>query len=396
MTIFGVCPPLLFLLLWAAYLSLAAVCGDFLGFQWDILLLETGFLTIFVVQPTKLYKPASAADPPVVVLWMIRWLLFRLMFSSGMVKLLSGDPTWHHLTALQFHYETQPLPTWIGWYMHLLPNSVHEISALFVFVAELAAPFLIFTPRRYRMIGMWILVSLQVLILLTGNYCFFNLLTILLCLSLIEDSSWPTAIRRKIPSLGREETGLHWPRPLLYPIMAIIFLLSLLQLGVTAGIRNWPTSALIVLRAAEPFESVNRYGLFAVMTTSRPEIIIQGSNDGKEWRDYEFKYKPGDLKRAPGFVAPYQPRLDWQMWFAALGTYQENEWFIPFCERLLNGSPEVLGLMQTNPFSSHPPAFIRAVIYDYHFTDYTTKKTRGMWWRRDHEREYMPAISLQQ
>lgn len=424
-------PALCLFLLWLIYLSLTTVCGVFLGFQWDALLLETGLLAIFLA-PLKLFSwPATAAAPSRTVLWLLRWLLFRLMFESGAVKLLSGDATWRKLTALNFHYETQPLPTWIAWYAHQLPAGIQTACVFIMFVIELVAPFLILAPRRLRFVGCWLLILLQVVILLTGNYCFFNLLTIALCLLLLDDAllaglvpaRWrdrfvPQQTRFFTDKTAQPESGSNgkalaeikvppaslsaptarrrgWPGWIIAPLTAVIMLVTLTQLfGILLGSRSWPESLIALDVWISPFRSVNSYGLFAVMTTTRREIIIEGSNDGQNWLPYEFKYKPGDPRRRPQFVAPHQPRLDWQMWFAALGNYQENPWLVDFCARLLQGSPEVLGLMGRNPFPDAPPRYIRGMLYIYHFSNFQERRTQGIWWRRELVGEYLPVISL--
>lgn len=414
--------PCLFLL-WLIYLSLSTICREFLGFQWDILLLETGFLAIFFAPFTLLpgwMRPAHrsaralcpvrvASCPVRVALWLLRWLLFCLMFQSGCIKLLSGDPTWRNLTALTFHYETQPLPTWIGWYAHQLPVWFQKASTALMFAIELAVPFLIFAPRRPRFFACATLIALQIFILLTGNYCFFNLLTIILCFTLLDDAALRNFVPRKLQSFifpqpstpdTRAPSSLHTALALLRKITSValvcVFLgTSLLQFSSMFRLRlPWPAPIIAAHEWLSPFRTFSSYGLFAVMTTSRPEIIVEGSNDGVTWLEYEFKYKPGDPKRRPQFVAPHQPRLDWQMWFAALSDYRHNPWFINFCLRLLQGSPEVLGLLERNPFPNAPPRYIRAVVYDYHFTDFATRRKTGAWWRRERAGDYLPAISL--
>jgi lipase maturation factor 1 len=414
--VFGVAPAPCLFLLWLIYLSLATVCREFLGFQWDNLLLETGFLTIFLA-PLQLWPRMSRAAPPSrLVLWLLRLLLFKLMFQSGCVKLLSHDAAWRNLTALTFHYETQPLPTWIGWYAHQLPVWAQKASAATMFGIELFVPFLIFAPRRLRHLACLVLVGFQGLIFLTGNYCFFNLLTVALCLLLLDDAALKAflparladslfpggrASSRAQASSGngaREDArrpGWRWPVQVTFPVAAIAVVTSLMQFTIMfrAPI-PWPGPLLAVYGWIGPFRSFNSYGLFAVMTTSRPEIIIEGSDDGLIWRAYEFKYKPGDIKRRPGFVEPHQPRLDWQMWFAALGTYRQNPWLANLCVRLLQGSPPVLALLERNPFPDAPPHYIRAVVYDYHFTDFATRHKTGAWWRRQEQGAYLPALSL--
>jgi predicted DCC family thiol-disulfide oxidoreductase YuxK len=372
------------ILLFILYLSFVSVGQDFLSFQWDALLLETGFLAIFLDSSTA------------ISIWLFRWLLFRLMFSSGAVKLLSGDPAWHNLTALDYHFETQPLPTIFGWLMAQLPEWFHQLSAVITFFIELIVPFLIFAPRHLRFFAAASIVFLQVLIFLTGNYTFFNLLTIALCLFLLDDA----ALRRLVPRRWADRfTRPDRPRS---PIGRRVLIGLAVILIVLSGFRFWggltgqlaePVDA--VLHALAPYRIFNSYGLFAVMTTSRLEISVEGSNDDQTWLPYEFNYKPGDLRRPPLWVQPHQPRLDWQLWFAALGNYQQNPWFVNFMVRLLQGSPPVLSLLGHNPFPDAPPKYVRAMLYAYHFTDWATLQVTGQWWRRDLIGVYLPPISLQ-
>jgi predicted DCC family thiol-disulfide oxidoreductase YuxK len=412
--ILGFAPAPCLFLLWLIYLSLVTVGQDFFGFQWDNLLLETGLLAIFLA-PLQLLpgwlkstggKHSSSSfflhnsSFSHVPIWLLRLLLFKLMFSSGCVKLLSGDPLWRHLTALTCHYQTQPLPTWIGWYAQQLPAWFQKFSCLGMFIIELGAPWLIFTPRCPRFLGCGAIAFLQVLILLTGNYTFFNWLTLALCLLLLDDFALARFIPRKWrPSVSFQPgaKSLRWPQPVLVVVAVILLSASSFRLAETLG---WQSSLLApcawVADKLAPLRTVNNYGLFAVMTPQRNEIIVEGSNDGVHWLPYEFKYKPGDVKRRPGFVAPFQPRLDWQMWFAALGSVDQNPWFQKFCWRLLQGSPEVLKLLANNPFPDHPPRFIRAELYNYRFTTIAERSATGAWWQRTLTGEYMPPVSLRQ
>ena len=422
----GLAPAPCLFLLWLIYLSLSVVCRDFLSFQWDTLLLETGFLAIFLA-PLQLWPRRATTPPPSrVALWLLRWLLFRLMFESGMVKLASGDPAWRHLTALTFHYETQPLPTWIGWYAHQLPAAVHRVCAVLMFAIELVVPFFILLPRRVRFLACALFVLLQAVILLTGNYCFFNFLAIALCLLLLDDAFLQKFLpvkffkkfsRRALPTAPPQETStlaaplenisvppapqpapaprkLRWSDWITVPLAAVILLVTVPEVLELVSPRPWPALNYLVYQWVSPFRSINSYGLFAVMTTERLEIIVEGSDDGLTWLPYEFKYKPGDPQRRPQFVAPHQPRLDWQMWFAALGTVRENRWFANFCVKLLEGSPPVLALLEKNPFPQKPPRHIRAQLYQYHFTTPAERRATGAWWRRDLKAEYIPSVSL--
>ena len=345
---------------WATYLSLSVVGQVFLEFQWDALLLEAGLLAIFLVSFRRLRFGAGLAASPI-VLWLLRWLLFRLMFSSGWVKLSSGDPSWRSLSALRFHYETQPLPPWTAWFMHRLPASFQTVSALFMFFVELLVPFLFFAPRRLRMFAFGVTVLFQALIAATGNYAFFNLLTVALAVLLVDDQSLPRRWGRSAETAA--PPACFWNRRLLVFVACITLFASTIEFAATLDrTLRLPESVVAVVRRLYALRSFNGYGLFMVMTTERPEIVVEGSEDGVEWRAYEFRWKPGDVARRPRFVAPHQPRLDWQMWFAALGGYEQNPWVRNLLARLLEGSRPVEGLLSRHPFPEHPQRYVRAVL----------------------------------
>ena len=396
--VLGIAPAPVLTALWALYLSLSLGGQVFFSFQWDTLLLETGFLAIWLAPLTT--WPLAERRAPVArpALWLLWWLLFRLMFESGVVKLSSGDPTWVNLSALRYHFETQPLPTWIGWHVHQLPATELWFAAACLFGIELVVPFLIFAGTWPRRAAFGALVMLQVVILATGNYCFFNLLAIALCVLLLDDGTWPERLRRFVTGAARQDPAgkpRRWPSGVLLPVSAVLFLLSLVPTTALLGMNlPWPGAMSAAYRWLQPFRSINSYGLFAVMTTERPEIIVEGTSDGTNWKPYEFRYKPGGLDRVPAFVAPHQPRLDWQMWFAALGTVEQNPWFLHFLESLLRGSPDVEALLETNPFPGGPPMAVRAIAYDYRFTNRELRAASGDWWRRENRREYCPAIEL--
>jgi hypothetical protein len=388
------------LVLWVFYLSLLWVCREFLGFQWDVLLLETGFLALFFAPWRPFSRLAAEAPPSRLVLWLFRWLLFRVIFASGVVKLTSGDAMWRGLTALNVHYETQPLPTWIGWYIHQLPQWIHKLSVAGMFLIELLVPFLIFTPRPFRQVACGAFVFLQLAIVASGNYCFFNLLILALCVLLLDDS----ALRRLCPARwrGRLQPVSSSVRPhrwrfrlLTAAAVPLVVLGCLVMTGLFVPRPMFPSLVVRFQRAVAPWCVVNSYGLFAVMTNPRHEIVVEGSNDGVRWQAYEFKWKPGATGRAPSWVAPHQPRLDWQMWFAALGNHQDNPWFTNFEVRLLQGAPEVLALLDQNPFPEKPPRYVRALLYEYHFTAVAARRDRGDWWRRELKGLYGPPVTLQ-
>jgi predicted DCC family thiol-disulfide oxidoreductase YuxK len=391
----GIAPLLALFGCWALYLSLNVVGQDFLWYQWDSLLLEAGSLALLLCPWRWISRPAGPL-PSRAGLWLERWLLFRLMFSSAVVKLTSGDQNWRNLTALQYHYQSQCLPTWVAWYAHHLPAAFHRLSAIGMFTIEGAMPFLVFAPRRIRFFGAGAIAFLQILILLTGNYGFFNWIVLALCVLSLDDAVWPAWLRG--PSVRSDAAVPRgaWPTWIVRPAAVALVLLSLVPL--LSAFRR-PISSLgpiaYVYGLVSPLRSINPYGLFAVMTTRRMEIVVEGSEDGVSWLPYEFKYKPGDLARRPPFVAPHQPRLDWQMWFAALSDYRREPWFLYFCQRLLEGSRPVLALLQTNPFPRAPPRFIRASFYEYRFSDPTTRRRSHAWWTRSYVGLYCPILTLE-
>ena len=394
---FDIAPALSAFAAWLLYLSFVSIGRDFLSFQWDSLLLEAGFLAIWLA-PLRL-RSSAADDPPAprLVRWLLWWLLFRLMFSSGVVKLSSHDPTWRNLTALTYHYETQPIPNPLSWYMHQLPTWWHRFETLLVFVFELVVPLGVFAPRRVRRATAWTLIAFQLLLIATGNYAFFNWLAVALCVPLLDDAAWPLRLWRRPPADQAARSARAWPQWLVAPMAVAIAVISIVPMVLIFRDDEAaaPIRPLVRLYAAvSPIRLVNGYGLFAMMTTSRPEIIIEGSDDQQHWRAYEFRFKAGDVHHAPPQVAPYQPRLDWQMWFAALGDYRSNTWFLVLCRRLLQGSPPVLQLLADNPFPHAPPKYVRAVVYDYHFTTWRERRATGAWWRRELKGLYCPILSL--
>jgi lipase maturation factor 1 len=397
--ILGIAPIPVLILLWAAYLSLVVAGQDFLSFQWDCLLLEAGFISIFFA-PWRLWaRTKNEHAPPWIGRFLLKWLLFRVMFWSGVLKLASGDPNWRAWTALQFHYQTQPIPTWTSWYFHHASPWFQHFSVGVMYFAEVILPPFYFAPRRLRLTAMIGTVIFQLLIAASGNYGFFNLLTIVLCILLADDSCWPRWMRR-----GLTETRWRsprwwrrWPVWITAPLAAGIVAITLMQGADAVGWNiNWPAPLRSVQTAIDPFRTINSYGLFRVMTTQRLEIVIEGSDDGETWREYQFKYKPGDVDRAPVFTTPHMPRLDWQMWFAALGDAQSNPWFENFMVCLLQGSPPVIDLLAYDPFPAHPPRYLRAVLYDYRFTSAAVRRRTGAWWTRDRLGLYFPAVSLRE
>lgn len=405
----GVGPRLLLGLLWLLYLSVSVVGQDFLSFQWDALLLEAGLLAILWA-PWRFVRPVSAPSIPLVfgpagprdsavvrppldlARFLLVFLLFKLMLLSGVTKILSGDPTWRHGTALDFHFQTQPLPPWTAWYAHHWPAWIHHGLTWWTLVVELGAPWLLLLPARFhrtRLGGVLAIATLQVGIAVTGNYGFFNLLTLVLCLPVLSSARL---------AVDDREAGHHTEAAparrlsirIAAPVLLGLSVLSLVReiaftLPDGRGVGWWPPWADEVMGWVEPFRSINGYGLFRVMTTRRPELVLEGSRDSTHWEAYGFRYKPGDVSRRPGFVAPFQPRLDWQLWFAALSPGQNLGWLQQLAEGLRAGTPEVVSLMGANPFAGGPPKYVRAALYDYHFSTPQERGRTGAWWVRSLE-----------
>ncbi|WP_240359815.1 lipase maturation factor family protein [Pyxidicoccus trucidator] len=392
--LFNLAPRLTVSLLWGLYLSYVSVGREFLSFQWDVLLLEMGLLSALTA-PGGL-RPGLGRDAPSALdVFLFRLLVFRLYFGSGISKLQSGDETWRELTALNHYYETAPLPTRGGWYAHHLPPGFQSASTAATLGLEAGVPFLVLGPRKVRQLAFWAFAGLQGAILTTGNYGFFNYQALALGLWLLDDA----ALRRVLPL---EAEGPARTQPWWRAALSTVVAAPVLVLGVSEVLRrfdSWPLrhervrGTLRWLEArARPLRSVNSYGLFSVMTVERPEILVEGSEDGEHWKEYSFRYKVGDPERPPRLVAPHQPRLDWQMWFAALGA--PTSWFIAFLGRLLEGSPEVLRLLEGNPFPDEPPRMVRAVLYDYKMADLEERRRTGTWWKRERVGLYVPPLAL--
>jgi lipase maturation factor 1 len=365
------------------YLSVASVGQPFTLFQWDALLLEAGFLAIFAGIPR--------------LVWVYRFLVFRLMFESGMVKLLSGDRNWENLHALRFHFMTQPLPNPVAWYVHHFQPWLLDSLTGWTLLIELATPFLLFMPRRIRHFGAKFLIALQVCIALTGNYAYFNLLTLALLIWAFDDDSFEGIVRR-LKWLRPRLPLTFWTRFKALRVAATAVLVVVFFLGATQVLSLFAPDFANRLSAplawTAPFEVVNSYGLFAVMTTTRPEIVFEGSNDQQTWQGYELPYKPGDVHRGLPVIAPLQPRLDWQLWFAALSNEQQDPWVGVLALRLLQGEPQVARFYSKVPFQT-PPKYIRAQRYLYTFTTPQERRQTGDIWDRSLIGPYLPTLSLE-
>ena len=366
-------------LLWVIYLSLVNVGQTFYGFGWETMLTETGFLAIFL--------GSSNTRAPVVVMWLIVWLLFRTMFGAGMIKLRS-DPCWRDLTCLFYHYETQPLPNPLSWYLHHSPPWTKKAGVLFTHFAQLVVPWFYFAPAPLCYWAGGLTILFQITLILSGNLSWLNYITIVLCIPCFDDRFLTRIIH--ISSRVGGTANMSLPHAIAVALLAVIvFALS------WRPARNLFSRRQLMNASFEPLHLVNTYGAFGAVTRERFEVVIKGTDaevpgaDAK-WREYEFKGKPGDVNRRPCIVSPYHWRLDWQMWFAAMSPAEFHPWIFALTQRLLEGEKRILRLFARNPFPNAPPKFIRADWYRYRFSK---PGDRG-WWTRTYVGEYVPPITL--
>jgi lipase maturation factor 1 len=398
------------------FLAFVAAAQDFSGYQSDGMLLEAGFLCLFFAPPGLRPGLGRSAPPSRVSWFLLVWLNFRIYFESGIAKILSHDPQWKGLTAMDQYYQNGPLPTWIGWYVQHLPHWFHAAVVVYILAVELVLAILMFLPRKFRIVLFFIIMPMQISIILTANYAFLNYIVLFLGFLLLDDRFidgcidrfWPgrgaapalpetPATNAVIPGEIKSKPVPEWRKALdefrLYtgiPFLLWDFYVTLTLLVLML----WPSAPLPVAPARwlEPFRVANEFGLFASMTPNRYEIEFQGSPDGKTWTAYSFRYKPQDISAAPRIYAPYQPRFDWNLWFASLGFWREYPFVLNTEERLLEGSPDVLALFGKNPFPNGPPLQVRAVRWQYWFTDRATKRATGQWWRRELLGLYSPTL----
>lgn len=419
----------------AAYLAFVTAAQDFSSYQSDGMLLSAAFLCLFFA-PAGLRPRLGRRHPPSrASLFLLHWLWFRIYFESGLVKILSGEEQWRHLTAMDHYYENGPLPNWIGWYVQQLPHSFQAGVAFATLAIELVLVWMLFLPRRWRIVCFWLVTPFQLGIILTANLAFLNHLVLALGVLLLDDRflvsffDWLRIRPRSAGSVLLQEQGLQASASVVRLkadatagatvgaarlAAAATFAARLyhsLALGLTSVLLTWNfyvTTALLVLMliprlplptspivALEPFRIADQYGLFAVMTRARYEIEFQGSLDGTTWTAYPFRYKPQDPRQAPRFYAPYQPRFDWNLWFASLGGWREYPWVLSVEELLMSNDSSLLSLFAGNPFSDAPPKFVRAVEWQYWFTDLATKRREGLWWRREMRGLYAPELERQ-
>ena len=413
--VFNIWPRAVLVISLLCFLSFVSAAQDFSGYQSDGMLLEAGFISLFFAPPGLRPGLGRHHPPSRASLFLLQWEWFRIYFESGVVKLASGEPQWRNFTAMDEYYQNGPLPTWIGWYVQHLPHKLHAFATGATLVLELGLVWMLFMPRRWRITCFFIATLWQIPVILTANYTFLNYLVLLLGVLLLDDSF----LERWLPQRLLRYVTEPFPHATTQPASISADAaqrksythLSAIKLALTSVILSWifyattiqmiwilspqfplPTSPVVAL---EPFRIANRYGLFAVMTRGRYEIEFQGSHDGQTWVTYPFRYKPQDPGKAPGIYAPYQPRFEWNLWFASLGVWRDNMMVVSAEERLLANNRDVLKLFASNPFHDAPPKFVRAVVWQYWFTSLAEKRATGMWWRRKLLGLYAPTLTIQ-
>ena len=405
------------LICFLCFVSFVSVARDFSGYQSDGMLLEAGFIALFFAPPGLRPGLGELNPPSRASLFLLQWEWFRIYFESGVAKIGSGDLAWRQFTAMDDYYQNGPLPTWIGWYVQHLPHWFHAGATVYTLVTELLIVWMLFLPRRFRIACFFIVTPFEISIIATANYTFLNYLVLLLGVLLLDDRflDWILPLRFRELVRGKPLMALAGatgavagaPKPMSARAEWRERFTPLRRLfaGACLGLVFYSTTALLLwmfmpglplpqapVQALEPFRIANSYGLFAVMTHERYEIEFQGSLDGKTWIAYPFRYKPQAIDKAPGIYAPYQPRFEWNLWFASLGSWQQSRFVVWTEERLLKNEPDVLALFASNPFASATPREVRTVIYQYWFTDMRTKRETGNWWRREELRQYAPAL----
>jgi lipase maturation factor 1 len=419
------------LICFVCFLSFVSAAQDFSGYQSDGMLLEAGFISLFFAPAGFRPSFGTASPPSRASLFLLQWEWFRIYFESGVAKIAGGDPEWRHFTAMDEYYQNGPLPTWIGWYVQHLPHWFHSTTAFATLALELVLVWMLFLPRRWRVICFLIVTPWELGVILTANYTFLNYLVLTLGFLLLDDRfvlrflprPWkklliaggatvagsvepnlssnselhempdpsPSSERsnQSLQSSGRFRRYFHIAKvSLTMVVLGWIFYATMAELMWMFSIQL-PTAPVAAL---EPFRIANRYGLFGIMTRGRYEIEFQGSEDGKTWVPYSFRYKPQDPSKAPGIYAPYQPRFDWNLWFASLGSWQDYPIVTRTEVRLLSNDGDVLNLFANNPFANEAPHEVRAVIWQYWFTTISEKRTQGVWWRRQFLGSYAPTL----
>ncbi len=390
LVLFGYANAIVMAVLWILYMSVVHVGQIWYGYGWEIQTLETGFLAIFLC-PLIDWRPFPRRAPPLLVIWLYRWLGFRIMVGAGLIK-LRGDSCWRDLTCMYYHYETQPIPNPLSRYFHFAPHWFHQVETAFNHFVELVAPFFSFGPRVARHIAGVLMISFQVLLIISGNLSFLNWLTIIPFIACLDDGLLrhllPRPVRRRFES--REVVEPHrWQTVV---SVALVLLVAYLSFPI---VTNLLSGRQVMNSSYDPLDLVNTYGAFGVVGRERNEIVFEGTSDqtitvDTQWREYEFRAKPGDPMRRPAIIAPYQCRLDWQIWFAAMATPSQYPWTLHFVWKLLHNDSATLSLLAKNPFPDAPPKYIRARLYRYHFAP----PGRPEWWDREPSGEWLPALSV--
>jgi hypothetical protein len=387
----GATNAILQILLWALYMSIVHVGQIFYGYGWEIQLLETGFLAVFLC-PTKSISPFPTSGPPITVIVLFRWLACRIMLGAGLIK-LRGDPCWRDLTCLVYHYETQPIPHPLSYLIHRLPRWIHAIGVLFNHLVELVVPFFVFGPRPARLAAGILMIAFQGTLILSGNLSFLNWLTIVPAIACLDDRALGRLFPARIRALaeGRVEPPARAARIASYVLAVVVGFLSI------DPVANLFESRQAMNRSFDPLALVNTYGAFGSVGKERYEVVLEGTSDAAanaetQWREYELPCKPGDVHRRPCVTSPYHRRLDWQMWFAGFGSPRNQPWIVHLTYKLLKGERGVMGLFANDPFPDRPPRLVRASLYRYEFT--RPGDGSGAWWRRTYVREYLKPLSL--
>jgi lipase maturation factor len=415
LVVFNIWPRVTLLVCFVAFLSFVAAAQDFSGYQSDGMLLEAGFICLFFAPPGLRPGLGQGYAPSRASLYLLRWEWFRIYFESGIAKMISGDLSWRNFRAMDDYYQNGPLPTWIGWYVEQWPRWFHTGTSFLTLAVELVLVWMLFLPRRFRIICFFIVTPFEIGIILTANYTFLNYLVLVLGILLLDDKFLTTAFLAGFRKFIRD--GETSPAAIAAPVSSssapawsgnLRHLVAMTHKAIASAMLLWvfyATTAILIGMVApslplpakpitllDPFRIANRYGLFAVMTHNRYEIEFQGTRDGKNWIAYPFRYKPQSLSSRPGIYAPYQPRFEWNLWFASLGPWRQYSWVVVTEQRILTAGPDVLGLFASDPFAGSPPEEVRAVLWEYWFTDSKTRKATGAWWRREMRGLYCPAL----
>lgn len=388
----GYANSLIMLALWALYMSIVHIGQLWYGFGWETQLLETGFLGVFLC-PLLDARPFPRRSPPVVVIWLYRWLIFRIMLGAGLIK-IKGDACWRDLTCLYYHYETQPIPNPVSWWLHFRPHWFQKFGVLWNHFIELIVPWFGFYPRLARHVAGLFMAGFQVVLIISGNLSFLNWLTIVPCLACFDDTFWAKLLPNFLVQRARDAATRAQPSAAIdFAAVALAFIVCILSIG---PVMNLLGEEQAMNRSFDPLDLVNTYGAFGAVGRERFEIIFEGTSDpspeNATWRAYEFVAKPGDPRRRPPIVAPYQPRLDWEIWFAAMSSPANHPWTLHFIWKLLHNDQGTLSLLANNPFPTEPPRYIRAELYRYHFTP--PGKNDGTWWTRERVGSWLPPLSI--